>query len=1240
MGKLTILQWNIRSINKNRPYLEHIIAVHQPDVLVLQETFDKSETGITLSNYQEPIRIKYFKGESKGISTYVSKEYTQTEIEKTVKEEYETTTTKIENRVGKEFIITNIHRKEGNPKKFKELLEEILIKYDTENHIIAGDFNLQHPLWDNAFIDKRNYNRYLQESDQIANLLLDREVVILNNGQYTRHDDREDDRASSAIDLTIINKHASRHKSEWILLDDTTECDRGNSDHIPLVSIIGNNYTDTPPTQPTGYDYKKLDKNKLRKELMKINWEEIRALNGETLDKEINTVLIEAIEQSIKKKKIFKGKKQRKVPWWNKRCQEAVNNKKAACKAHQKCRNTVTKNKYREMRNECNKVIKEEKRNHWQEYVNNINLNANDSDTWKKIKNMEGGHSKSINIPTLIDQDRNKYTTNKDKANILGETYSKLSSDDNYSKTFLEIKNNYERDNNCNLTDKVENNEENINKAITLEELETALRHKKDTKEGIDQIRYTVYKELPTEGKTTVLKLLNYFWEKGEIPQQFKHSIIVPIAKPGKIPTDPKNYRPISLTTHLGKILETIINNRLMNHIETNGIFKDTQSGFRQKRQTMDHVVRMTNDIETCMKKNKINLAVCLDLQRAFDSIHRQGILLEIKKMGITGQMYNYIRCFLEDRTFQVRVEDQLSDSHIQENGTPQGSVISPTLFNILMNALPDIKINNPHVEIGTYADDIAIWLKPEICRSKKKRRRNHNQQDISKKTIEKAANEIITELEQRGFIVNLAKTQTIMFNGKSSNEEYDSLTINGQEIKFSKSIKYLGVTLDKKLNFNEHIDELLIRAQKSMYILQKLSGNKDWGSDSKTLRTTYLGLIRSKITYGEEVYHRASKTKLKQLDKLQNKALRIIAGVRKNAGDENQLGLMMNIEPLSIHRQISIANLSYRIRANPNNPAQKSLEPNNQITRNKIKNINAETKKILDEADIQETVQEYRPFREHWTKNAIPAQPETDMTDNLDNIVSVQSNNNSGYIKYRDQIYRYRYNNGISETTANLDLIDTALSIIAVEDESFTSPITIVTNNEKSLQNIILKENSDRPEILTNIYRNKEIINSKGNTVQIRLGTENDTLELAETNKEIPLTYKEIKPIIKRKIIQNIWKKQISENDKYQLILANEKLIYANLNRRERLLNNLRLGQFITRHNFPVCPYCEKDMTIKHIIEECVINEEDRKETKKHLNTFKIQFSTRNLLKPHQNQSVKNIIQNFINNINDSFKI
>ena len=101
------------------------------------------------------------------------------------------------------------------------------------------------------------------------------------------------------------------------------------------------------------------------------------------------------------------------------------------------------------------------------------------------------------------------------------------------------------------------------------------------------------------------------------------------------------------------------------------------------------------------------------------------------------------------------------------------------------------------------------------------------------------------------------------------------------------------------------------------------------------------------KITYGEEVYHRASKTKLKQLDKLQNKALRIIAGVRKNAGDENQLGLMMNIEPLNIHRQISIANLSYRIRANPNNPAQKSLEPNNQITRNKIKNINAETKKF-----------------------------------------------------------------------------------------------------------------------------------------------------------------------------------------------------------------------------------------------------------------------------------------------------
>ena len=117
------------------------------------------------------------------------------------------------------------------------------------------------------------------------------------------------------------------------------------------------------------------------------------------------------------------------------------------------------------------------------------------------------------------------------------------------------------------------------------------------------------------------------------------------------------------------------------------------------------------------------------------------------------------------------------------------------------------------------------------------------------------------------------------------------------------------------------------------MRIMYKLAGKGGWGSDSETLQTVYLSLVRSKIMYGCEVYHRATKNRqartnqLHKLDILQNKALRLILGVRKTAGDANKLGLLTNIEPLNINRKIAIVSLGARTKINENNPAVETTE-------------------------------------------------------------------------------------------------------------------------------------------------------------------------------------------------------------------------------------------------------------------------------------------------------------------------
>ena len=147
---------------------------------------------------------------------------------------------------------------------------------------------------------------------------------------------------------------------------------------------------------------------------------------------------------------------------------------------------------------------------------------------------------------------------------------------------------------------------------------------------------------------------------------------------------------------------------------------------------------------------------------------------------------------------------------------------------------------------------------------------------------------------------------------------------------------------------------------------MYKLAGKGGWGSDSETLRTVYLSLVRSKITYGCEVYHRANinannkKNSLNQLEKLQNKALRLILGVRKKAGDSNKLGLLTNIEPLNINRKIAIISLGIRTKINENNPAVETTEKveNHPKFKYKVNTYSDEYNNVITEANLTEKEQ------------------------------------------------------------------------------------------------------------------------------------------------------------------------------------------------------------------------------------------------------------------------------------------
>ena len=168
----------------------------------------------------------------------------------------------------------------------------------------------------------------------------------------------------------------------------------------------------------------------------------------------------------------------------------------------------------------------------------------------------------------------------------------------------------------------------------------------------------------------------------------------------------PSSYRPISLTSNVSKLFDKMVVCRLKWFLEYYNILTFTQSGFQQRRKTTDRILSLHDIIQKSLANKHNVLAIFIDIEKAYDMVNKNVLLLKLLKFGITGRMFQFISSFLSNRTFQVRVGSTLSMTKLLENGTPQGSVLSPVLFSLMINDLPN-KITSPS---ALYADDFCFW--------------------------------------------------------------------------------------------------------------------------------------------------------------------------------------------------------------------------------------------------------------------------------------------------------------------------------------------------------------------------------------------------------------------------------------------------------------------------------------------------------------------------------------------------
>lgn len=856
-----ILQWNARSLVANGQEFKKFIKdlEDKPDLLCVQETWLKPCLDYSIPGYV-CFRKDRIDRPGGGCATFVKigLQYKLCECNVSL----ENLITEVWTTEGK-LVIVNCY----NPCKPLVLLElEEMMSKTGSSAIWVGDFNAHSPLWGSQDMDSNG---------KVIEELLDRgNLIILNDNSPTRFDVNTN--RTSCLDLTFATPALARI-AEWKVMNK----DAIGSDHFPVVSTFKRALVTNQSDRMARFDYSRADWNKFRE--VTIAGLDIINSDGsiEEMCESLTAMIINGASESIPCRRC--PRERIIVPWWNKKCDQAIGKRKQAFRTLRK--NPTEKNliEFKKCRALARKIIKSEKKKSWRTYCGTINHNTPVKQVWSRIHKMSG---KTFNLSfPVLKNGSSEAVFSKDKADMCAKVFQDVHNSKSLSEESLRLRENILQMEGWKLINSAETIKD-YNKYFSIKELKDAIQAGANTSPGQDGISYKLLQHLDDIVLDEICVLCNYIWEAGTIPKVWKHAVVLPILKPGKDPSSPSSYRPIALTAVLCKVMERMVTNRLVYFLEISGFLVNYQNGFRIGRNTMDSVSVLDQDIRRAIINKEAVVAVFLDIEKAYDSMWREGLLIKLFNAGISGRMFLWIKDFLSNRTIQVRVENELSDLVSIANGTPQGSVISPVLFNVMINDI----FSDINVRFGRslFADDGAIW------------RRGKNVEFLMKQT-QIALNQIVQWANRWGFKISTSKSSFMIFGFKRKIPDLN-LKIYECDLEKVKVFKFLGIWMDEKLTWGIHIEKIIARCEKINNILRSLAGS-DWGAERLTLHMIYRAMIRPILDYGSFVFGAARKTALTKIDIIQAKALRICSGAFKTTPIPALL-VEMNETPLNIRRK------------------------------------------------------------------------------------------------------------------------------------------------------------------------------------------------------------------------------------------------------------------------------------------------------------------------------------------------
>lgn len=712
--------------------------------------------------------------------------------------------------------------------------------------LIMGDFNSHNTAWGSTHTDV--FSAFLLE------LFDDVNVSVINDGSPT-HRVYPNQNPNSVLDLSACSPNLSCLLSYQVLRESF------GSDHFPIIISQPSTVQPSPAPQPL-----------LKYKLDKADWPNFSVYVERKL-KEIDSnifpplelylhfqsVLIKAADEHIPKKKVANSKVP-SPPWWNAECTAAIKERRDAERRYNStgfCDDFIA---YQKISARTKRLLKKRKKEAWKAFCESLNPRTPPSLVWKNIKKFRGS----------LESDR---PDSHNPPSWLTEFADKLAPPSVPAES-------------CISQSPPSTRLGPLDNPFTYAELELALDGLRNSSPGEDGIPYIFIRKLSRFSREHLLRMYNLFFASGDVPEAWKTQIVIPILKPSKNPQEANSYRPIALSATIGKIFEHLLKNRLEWFAENKNLIANTQFGFRKGKSTMDSLCILTSDIRLALSKKHHVVGCFLDVSAAYDNVLLPVLRAKMLQLSIPVRIVHFICRLFLGRSIKIRTGNSFHPTLTLWQGLPQGSVLSPLLYNLYTC---DIEQSvSPFCSMLQYADDLVLYTATQSFAD-------------ASKNLNEALSYLKVWLDDHGLSLSPHKSCTVIF---SRNRLIPNININYDHeiIHCKNSVKFLGIYLDSKMTGVPHLEYTAGKCEKSLNVLRSLSGVW-WGAHPYCQKLVYNATVRSQMDYGSLVIEPCNKNALKKLDLIQAKGLRIALGAMKSS-PKNAMQVECLDPPLSLRRQ------------------------------------------------------------------------------------------------------------------------------------------------------------------------------------------------------------------------------------------------------------------------------------------------------------------------------------------------